>query len=144
MRNADSIRWSIARWRATRQAVLGAIVFAGCLATSAALVGRMACPERSVAHIRNQTESYSGVGIEIAFARDSVRIRRVFEGSPADGKLLPGMHIVAVDGVRPDSPEGWVTAIRGEPGSSVTLEVARRCHGHEKITLIRDVIHVRR
>jgi C-terminal processing protease CtpA/Prc len=104
----------------------------------------MACPETSVSHVRNRTETYSGVGIEIAAVRDTARIRRVFEGAPADGKLLPGMHIVAVDGVRPDSIEGWVTAIRGEAGSSVTLEVARRCHGHDKITLIRDVIHVRR
>jgi C-terminal processing protease CtpA/Prc len=143
MRNAHSIRRSIARWRATRQAVLGAILLAGSLATSAALVGKMARPDASTSRVREPTKSYGGVGIEITFLRDGVRILRVFEGSPADGKLVPGMYLVAVDDMRPDSLEGWATAIRGEPGSSVTLEVARRCHGHQKITLVRDVIHVR-
>lgn len=144
MRNADSIRRSMARWRATRRAVLSAIILAGCVATSAALVGRMTVPETSVAAARDRTESYGGVGIELRITRSDAWIVRVFEGSPADGKLVPGMYLVAVDGVRPASPEGWVTAIRGEAGSPVTLEVARRCHGHEEITLVRDVIHVRR
>jgi C-terminal processing protease CtpA/Prc len=104
----------------------------------------MACPETSISRVRDRTDSYSGVGIEIRFTRSDVRIVRVFEGSPADGKLAPGMYLVAVDGVRPDSPEGWANAIRGEAGSNVTLEVACRGHGHEKITLVREVIQVRR
>lgn len=142
MRNAESIRFSLARWKSARRVVLSAIILAGSVATSAAVMYRMSGLDASAYHRIARVYTYSGIGVVIEDDDGEVVVRRVIADSPAQGKLRPGMRLVSVEGERPDTLEGWAAAIRGEPGTDVDVEVASRCRGHKTVTFTRQVIRI--
>ncbi|HEX7080961.1 MAG TPA: S41 family peptidase [Gammaproteobacteria bacterium] len=92
------------------------------------------------------TGNYSGVGIDVNVEEGKVVVIAPLEGSPAArAGILPGDVVVAVDGVPvdPENLEATVGRMRGEAGTSVTLDVAR--HGAAaplEFTLTRADIHV--
>lgn len=132
---------TVTRWRTARRAVLGAIVLAGAVATSTAVV-RQAAFSGCHAHRVDRAYTYSGIGVVIERDDEGVTVKRVLPGSPADGLLHAGAHLVAVDGETPSDVEGWASAIRGAPGTTVELEVAYPCGGHKTIEIGRDVIRM--
>ena len=132
------------RWRVARRVTLGAIVLAGTMATAATLITRMvdspSC-HRAEEVVTNYY-TYPGIGVELAREGDNFVVHQVFDGTPAAGKLFPGATLVSVDGETPDSMQGWTSRIRGPEGTSVTLEVAYACSGHDTVTLERDLIRL--
>lgn len=136
-------RTSIARWRIARRVVLGSIILAGSVATSAAVMYRMAATQCGAQQQVRQAYTYSGVGVVIERERGHVVVKRIIPGSPADGKLLPGARLLRVEGERPRGIEGWASAIRGEPGTSFEMEIAYPCGGKKRVHLTRDVVRVR-
>lgn len=146
MRNTDtSLASSISRWKTARKIILGSIVLAGSMATSAALLHRYAGVDCKAAQQRvaERGYMYSGIGAVIQQRGDAVVVRSVLPGAPADGVLREGMHLISVDGVYPVSVEDWAATLRGPAGTSVTIEVASRC-GHKFVTLERKMIHVQK
>lgn len=139
---ATDTRTKLSRWRTARQVVLGSIVLAGSVATSAAVMYRMAAHDCSAYHQVDRAYTYSGVGVVIERERGQVVVRRVLPGAPAEDMLFPGARLVSVDGEAPATLEGWAEAIRGTPGSEVDLEVAYPCGGHKHVAITRDVIRV--
>ena len=139
---AADTRNSLARWRTGRRVVLGAIVLAGSVVTSAAVMYRMAARDCTTQHEVGRAYTYSGVGVVIERDDDQVVVRRVLPGAPAEDKLFAGARLVSVDGDRPETLEGWATAIRGAPGTTVDVEVAYPCGGHKVVSVTRDVIRV--
>ena len=146
-RNTESpLATSIGRWRTARRVILGSIVLAGAMATSAAVMYRFGGNECRSAH-RAQVDnsySYSGIGAVIQGRGDHVIVRSVLPGAPADGFIREGARLISVDGTYPDSVEGWASALKGPEGTSVTIEVAYRCSGHKFVTLERKMIRVTR
>lgn len=146
-RNTESpLATSIGRWRTARRVILGSIVLAGAMATSAAVMYRVGGSECRSAH-RAQVDnsySYSGIGAVIQGRGDHVIVRSVLPGAPADGMIREGARLISVDGTYPDSVEGWASALKGPEGTSVTIEVAYRCSGHKFVTLERKMIRVTR
>ncbi|MCB9567385.1 MAG: hypothetical protein H6710_09295 [Myxococcales bacterium] len=135
---------SINRWRTARSVILGSIILAGSMATSAALMFRLtntSCAER---HEIERGYTYSGIGAVIQQRGDHVVVRQVIDGGPADGLLRPGAFLVAVDGEDPGNVEGWANALRGVAGTTVAVEVAYPCGGHETVIIERQMIRVRR
>ncbi len=131
----------LARWRTARRAVLGSLVLAGTVASSAALV-RQATAVRCDGHVIGHSYTYGGVGILLVPDGDDVVIRDVFPGTPAMGKLPVGARLVSVDGQVPSTPDGWAPAIRGAPGTRVELQLAYPCGGESTVVLERDVIRM--
>jgi C-terminal processing protease CtpA/Prc len=132
----------IHRWRIARRVTLGAIVIAGTMATATVVVQRMAMTHPC--HGAQQgSYTYSGIGVELGQEGEDFVVRRVFEDSPADGKLFPGAKLVSVDGETPRHMRHWTNEIRGERGTSVELEVEYPCSGRETVTLERDIVRVR-
>jgi C-terminal processing protease CtpA/Prc len=132
------------RWRIARRITLGAIVIAGTMATASVVVQRLAMDHPCHAGQHSQGEyTYSGIGVELQQDGDAFVVRRVFEGSPADGKLYPGAKLISVDGETPRHMRHWTNEIRGEQGTSVELEVEYPCSGRETVTLERDIVRVR-
>ncbi len=148
--NTDSLATSISRWRTARRIVLGSIVLAGVMATSAAVVHRyggthcrMAKQHRIVVEKADSNfYTYSGIGAVIQARGDVVVVRQVMPGAPADGEIREGARLISVDGTYPDSVEAWADALRGPAGTSVTVEVAYRCSGHKFVTMERQLIKV--
>jgi carboxyl-terminal processing protease len=94
--------------------------------------------------MRADTEGqFGGVGVEIDDDAGTVVVVAPIPGSPAArAGLLAGDRIMAVDGKTARSGEP-AASLRGRPGSSVTVLVARK--GWDKprpFTLVREVIHV--
>jgi C-terminal processing protease CtpA/Prc len=139
---AAQSRTSLTHWRTARRVVLGAIVLAASVATSAAVMYRMASHDCASYQQVERAYTYSGVGVVIERERGHVVVRKVLDGAPAEHKLFPGARLVSVDGHAPDTLEGWQGAIRGAPGTEVDLEIAYPCGGHKIVTLERDVIRV--
>ena len=136
---------SIARWRTARRVILGSIVLAGAMATSAAIMYRFGGTDcRSAHRAVDNSYSYSGIGAVIQGRGDHVVVRSVLPGAPADGAIREGARLISVDGTYPDSVEGWATALKGPAGTSVTIEVAYKCSGHKFVTLERKMIRVSR
>jgi carboxyl-terminal processing protease len=71
--------------------------------------------------------TYPGVGIEVAPAKDAIRIVRPFEDSPAArAGLKPGDMVTAIDGVAiGPNVDDAIQRMRGPTGSSVRLSVQR-------------------
>jgi C-terminal processing protease CtpA/Prc len=142
-----SLMTSIRRWRAARRIILGSIVLAGAMATSAALMyryGGATCQKAAQHRVAERGYTYSGIGAVIQARGDSVVVRSTLAGAPADGVLREGNRLISVDGTYPESIEGWANALRGPEGTSVTIEVASKCSGHKYVTLERKLIHVTR
>lgn len=143
MSSADSTRSALARWRTARRAVLGAIVLAGSVVTSAAVMYRMGSSDCGAHHRTvDRAYTYSGIGVVIERHQGDVVVRRVLRGSPATGKLHPGARLVSVDGENPETIEGWAEAIRGEPGTTVELEVRYPCGGEREVEITRDIVRM--
>lgn len=143
---AETIRTSLARWRTARRVVLGSILMAGSVVTSAAVMYRMGThPCTAAAAYEQPVErayTYSGVGVVIERQGHDVVVRRVLPGSPAEDRLFPGARLISVDGEQPATLGGWAEAIRGAPGTAVEVEIAYPCGGHQMVTLGRDVIRM--
>ena len=143
--NTESLATSIGRWRTARRVILGSIVLAGAMATSAAVMYRFGGTHCNSAHrVVDNSYSYSGIGAVIQGRGDHVIVRSVLPGAPADGAIREGARLISVDGTYPDSVEGWASALKGPEGTSVTIEVAYRCSGHKFVTLERKMIRVAR
>ena len=139
----QSIRSSLARWRAARRAVLGVIFVSGTMATALAVGQRIASTDCSAYQHIARAYTYSGVGVVIERdGTDSVMVRRVIPGSPADGNLVAGTRLLAVDGETPVSLEQWAGSIRGETDTDVELQVMYPCGGQDTVTLTRGIIRV--
>jgi C-terminal processing protease CtpA/Prc len=122
--------------------VLGAIVLAGAVATSTAVI-RQTAYSGCHGHRVDRAYTYSGIGVVIERdADEGATVKRVLPGSPADGRLHAGARLLSVDGEVPADVEGWASAIRGAPGTTVELEVAYPCGGHKTIEIGRDVIRM--
>jgi len=144
MRNTDTnLATSISRWRTARKVILGSIILAGTMATSAALLSRYGGVDcKAQQHrIAERGYTYSGIGAVIQQRGDAVVVRSVLPGAPADGVLREGMRLISVDGAYPVSVEDWAATLRGPAGTSVTIEVAT-CGGHKFVTLERQLIRV--
>ena len=136
---------SISRWRTARSVVLGSIILAGSMATSAALMYRMAgptCSQQKQEIERGYT--YSGIGAVIQQHGDRVMVRQVITEGPAAGLLREGAFLVAVDGHNPQTVEGFANALRGPAGSTVAVEVSYGCAAHETVMIERSLIRVTR
>jgi C-terminal processing protease CtpA/Prc len=143
MRAAQSTSTTLARWRTARRAILGAIVLAGSVVTSAAVMYRVGSRDCSTVHHRvDRAYTYSGIGVVIERHKGDVVVRRVLTGSPATDKLKPGQRLVSVDGQDPPSLESWAAAIRGAPGTTVDVTVAFPCGGQKVVTITRDVVRM--
>jgi C-terminal processing protease CtpA/Prc len=142
MSSADSTRSTLVRWRTARRAVLGAIVLAGAVVTSAAVMVRMGSSDCGAQHRVDRAYTYSGIGVVIERHEGDIVVRRVLRGSPATGKLHPGARLVSVDGETPPTLEEWAEAIRGAPGTTVDLEVQYPCGGKREIAITRDVVRM--
>lgn len=142
MRSSETTRTTLARWRTARRVVLGSIVLAGSVVTSAAVMYRMASHDCAAYHSVNRAFTYSGIGVVIEREDQQVVVRRVLPGAPAEDKLFPGARLVSVDGDAPPTLEAWAAAIRGAPDTTVDLEVAYPCGGHKTVTIGRDVIRM--
>ena len=142
MSSADSTRNALARWRTARRAVLGAILLAGSVVTSAAVMYRTGASDCGAQHRVDRAYTYSGIGVVIERHQGDVVVRRVLRGSPATGKLHPGARLVAVDGENPETVEAWAEAIRGEPGSTVDLQVQYPCGGEKTVSITRDIVRM--
>lgn len=142
MTSAENTRQTLNRWRTARRAVLGSIVLAGSVVTSAAVMYRMAARDCSAYQQVDRAYTYSGIGVVIERERDRVVVRRVLDGAPAQGVLYPGARLITVDGDVPESLEEWADAIRGAPGTDVDIEVAYPCGGHKVVSLERAVVRM--
>ena len=140
MHSSDVIRFSIVRWRAARQVVLGAILLAGSVVTSVAVLYQMAGLDGSLGSRVAREYVYSGIGVVLERDGNDVIVDRVFPNSPAATGLSAGAQLLAVDGTQPETLRGWATAIRGRPGTTVQLEVAFCRGGRKTIELTRQVI----
>jgi C-terminal processing protease CtpA/Prc len=141
--SSREIRNSIQRWRLARRVVLGSILLAGTVATSGAVMYKMAASQCGLQHQANRAYTYSGIGVVIERERGHVVVTRVIKGSPAEGKIVPGARLLRIEGQRLRSVEQWASAIRGEPGSSFELEVSYPCGGTKRVQLTRDIVRVR-
>ena len=144
---SSSLVTSLGRWRTARRVILGSIVLAGAMATSAAVMYRFGGNECRSAHRAiavDNSYSYSGIGAVIQGRDDHVIVRSVLPGAPADGEIREGARLISVDGTYPDSVEGWASALKGPEGTSVNIEIAYRCGGHKFVTLERKMIRVTR
>ncbi|MCA9659553.1 MAG: hypothetical protein KC486_14495 [Myxococcales bacterium] len=135
---------SISRWRTARSVVLGSIILAGSMATSAALMYRMAGPTCTQQRELERGYTYSGIGAVIQQRGEHVVVRQVIAEGPAEGLLREGAVLVAVDGENPRSVEGFANALRGPAGTTVAVEIAYPCGGHETVIIERSVIRVHR
>jgi C-terminal processing protease CtpA/Prc len=130
------------RWRTARRLSLGAIVISGTIATAAAVTQRLA--EHPCAHTRvdDGFRTFSGIGVVITQDGEDVVVTQVFAGAPAQGKLYPGAVLLSVDGERPRTLRSWASKIQGKQGTTVELEVAYPCSGHETVAIERDLVRV--
>ncbi len=140
---ATELRQSIARWKTARRVALGAVILAGSVVTSAAVMYRMAVTDCGAQHQVNRAYTYSGVGVVIEREDDQVVVTRIIPGSPAENKLFPGARLLSVDGEQPPTLEGWAGGIRGAPGTDVDIEIAYPCGGHKVVNVEREVIRLR-
>jgi carboxyl-terminal processing protease len=102
--------------------------------------------EREYREVRDEMSGkFGGIGVEI---EDQVGIPIVIspiDGTPAaEAGLQPGDRIVAVDGKGTDGMDSTqvVNAVRGKPGSAVTLTISRDKDKPFDVTLNRSLIQV--
>jgi carboxyl-terminal processing protease len=90
---------------------------------------------------------FGGLGIEIGIRQGKLTVISPIEGTPADtAGIKAGDQIMKIDGmpVKNLSPSNAVKKMRGEPGTSVTLSIARdRIDEILEITIIRETIKAR-
>lgn len=89
---------------------------------------------------------FGGLGIEITAEDGLIRIITPLDDSPADeAGLLPGDLVIRVDGesVRDLTATEAAKRIRGQPGTPVTLTIAREGEGGPiEFTIVRDIVEI--
>ena len=85
---------------------------------------------------------YSGVGLELKTIHDQVTVVRVVPGSPADGQVVRGARLIAVDGAAVDSLSEASAALRGADGTRATLQL-RTGDSEQTVSLERQRIRDR-
>ncbi len=104
-------------------------------------------PPDDIANFRTSVESqFAGIGIQLGVDDGRLRIVSPLYGTPAyRAGLRAGDHIVSIDGQPAEKMklDDAVKALKGEPGSSVTVGVAR-AGSREPIVrkLTREMVHV--
>ena len=68
---------------------------------------------------------YSGIGVEIKKIDDAVTVSRVVPNSPADGQIVRGDLLTAIDGQAMTDLKVIGAALRGREGQPVTLTIQR-------------------
>lgn len=95
--------------------------------------------------IDETTGQFAGIGIELeAKEADYFAIRRVMPRNPADAAgLLKGDRILAIDGKTTANmgTDEFMSLVRGEPGSKLTLSIKRRDSEPFDTILTRDIIY---
>ena len=132
------------RWKAARRLTLGSILLCGSMAISASMVQQMAMSSARAQRGACSLEVYSGIGVTIVSRGQSVYIAEVNPTGPAHGQLAPGAVLVSADGNRPADIASWKSALTGEPGTTVVVEVAYPESGHQTVSLERAVVRARR
>ena len=88
--------------------------------------------------------SLCGIGVTVAqYAEDSLYVLFLSDDSPADGIILPGDEIVAVEGERV-ADLGYtdtVSKIRGQEGTSVSLTIRRDGEETEVSVMRADIVN---
>ena len=103
-------------------------------------------PEAYDAFEESNTRNYAGIGVQISQLDGLVTITAVFDNTPAARSgLILGDQIVEVEGV--DATEWSLDdardAIRGDPGSTVNLRVARAGFNDlVAVSIVRDNVHI--
>lgn len=103
-----------------------------------ALVATFGCTEQMKAN----PDRYVGVGVELTMEAAGARVVRVLRGSPAkEAGLEAGDVVLEIAGAsaRGKTLAEVVKALRGEPGSQVTL-LARTSGGNKQVTLTRAAL----
>jgi carboxyl-terminal processing protease len=94
----------------------------------------------------NLEGKFEGIGAEIGLKEDKLIIVAPIDGTPANkAGLLPGDEIVTINGEDTIglSVEKAVTKIRGEKGTEVKLEIARKGQdGLKTFTITREIIDI--
>lgn len=92
------------------------------------------------------TGSYAGLGVEVLYVDGLLRVVAPIDGSPASrAGVRPGDVIVSVDGKPVPDTDGVaaVQSLRGAPGSTVTLTIARDGQPEPlELAMKREVIRV--
>ncbi|RPI89291.1 MAG: PDZ domain-containing protein, partial [Planctomycetaceae bacterium] len=121
-------------------------VFGGCNALDD--YSSLLTPGRYNDLMSNIRGEFVGLGVEIkGEPEQGLLLVNVLPGSPAaEGGLLPGEHIVSIDGrdVTNATTDEAASYLQGAAGSKVTLEVARGAGGQtRRITLVRRPVEIK-
>lgn len=101
---------------------------------------------KAFADLRETTTGhFGGIGIEVGYANDQVTVVAPIDGSPAAlAGILPGDHLLEINGnaTAELTMSEIVDAMRGPPGSQVTLKLRRAPNRIIPLTLIRADVAV--
>jgi carboxyl-terminal processing protease len=97
--------------------------------------------------LTEQTEGrFGGIGVELSYDDDRITVLAPIDGSPAAAVgIAAGDVLLEIDGTAvADLPmETVVSRLRGAPGSTVTLELARHDSGsHYDANIVRAIVNV--
>jgi carboxyl-terminal processing protease len=102
--------------------------------------------EREYREVRDEMSGkFGGIGVEIEDQAGIPIVISPIDGTPAaEAGLQPGDRIVAVDGKGTDGMDATqvVNAVRGKPGSALTLTISRDTEKPFDVTLNRSVIQI--
>jgi carboxyl-terminal processing protease len=102
--------------------------------------------EREYREVRDEMSGkFGGIGVEIEDQAGIPMVISPIDGTPAaEAGIQPGDRIIAVDGKGTAGMDATqvVNAVRGKPGSAVTLTISRNTEKPFDVTLNRSVIQV--
>jgi carboxyl-terminal processing protease len=102
--------------------------------------------EREYREVRDEMSGkFGGIGVEIEDQAGIPIVISPIDGTPAaEAGLQPGDRIVAIDGKGTDGMDATqvVNAVRGKPGTAITLTISRNTEKPFDVTLNRSVIQV--
>lgn len=91
------------------------------------------------------TGEFGGLGIEVGREDGYIKVISPIDDTPADrAGLLPGDLIIQIDNkpLREMLPEEAAQMMRGEPGTEVTITIAREGQSPFDVTIVREVIAI--